>query len=40
MQDTGYLGLMHWEDPEGWYEDGGGWGFRMGNTYTPVADAC
>jgi len=39
MQDTGSLGLVHWDDPEGEY---GGWGggFRMGNTCTPVADAC
>ena len=19
MQDTGFLGLVHWDDPEGWY---------------------
>ena len=24
MQDTGYLGLVHWDDPEGWYREGGG----------------
>ena len=24
MQDTGCLGLVHWEDPEGWYREGGG----------------
>ena len=24
MHDTGYLGLVHWDDPEGWYEEGGG----------------
>ena len=24
MQDTGCLGLMHWDDPEGWYGEGGG----------------
>ena len=23
-QDTGCLGLVHWEDPEGWYGEGGG----------------
>ena len=40
MQDTGSLGLVHWDDPEGWYGEGGGRGFRMGNTCTPVADAC
>ena len=26
MQDTGCLGLVHWEDPEGWYGEGGGRG--------------
>ena len=26
MQDTGCLGLVHWEDPERWYEEGGGRG--------------
>ena len=40
MQDTGSLGLVHWDDPEGWYGEGGGRGFRMGNMYTPVADSC
>ena len=30
MQDTGSLGLVHWDDPEGWYGEGGGRGFRMG----------
>ena len=38
--DTGCLGLVHWDDPEGWYGEGGGEGFRMGNTCTPVADSC
>ena len=38
MQDTGCLGLVHWDDPEGWYGEGGGFG--MGNTCTPVADSC
>ena len=23
MQDTGCLGLVHWDDPEGWYGEGG-----------------
>ena len=23
MQDTGCLGLMHWDDPEGWDGEGG-----------------
>ena len=34
MQDTGCLGLMHWDDPEGWYwggrwEGGSGWGTHV-----------
>ena len=37
MHDTGCLGLVHWDDPEGWYGEGG-W-FRMGNTCIPVADS-
>ena len=24
MQDTGSLGLVHWDDPEAWYGEGGG----------------
>ena len=23
MQDTGSLGLVHWDEPEGWYGEGG-----------------
>ena len=23
MHDTGCLGLVHWDDPEGWYWEGG-----------------
>ena len=26
MQGTGYLGLVHWGDPEGWYGEVGGRG--------------
>ena len=37
MHDTGCLGLVHWDDPERWYGEGGG--FRMGNTCIPVADS-
>ena len=40
---TGRLGLVHWDDPEGWYGEEGegeGEGFRMGNMGTPVADSC
>ena len=24
MHDTACLGLVHWDDPEGWYREGGG----------------
>ena len=40
MHDTGCSGLVHWDDPEGWDGERGGRGFRMGDTYTPVADSC
>ena len=35
MHDTGCLGLVHWDDPEGWYEEGGGRGVQDGeHVYT------
>ena len=40
MQDTGCLRLVHWDDPERWYGEGSGRGFRIGNTCIPVADSC
>ena len=40
MQDTGCLGLVHRDDPEGRYGEGGGRGLRMGNTSTLVMDSC
>ena len=40
MHDTGCLGLVHWHDPEGGDGEGGGRGFRMGNTCTPMVDSC
>ena len=40
MQDTGSLGLVHWDDPEGCYGVGGGRGVQDGNTRTPMADSC
>ena len=24
MHNTGWLGLVHWDDPEGWYREAGG----------------
>ena len=40
MHDTGCLGLVHSDDPEGWYGEGGGEGFSMGTTCIPVEDSC
>ena len=28
MHDTGCLGLVDWDDPEGWYGEGGGKGVQ------------
>jgi len=39
MLDTGCLGLVHWDDPEGWDGREVGGGFRMGNTCTLMADS-
>ena len=36
MQDTGCLGLVYWDDPEGWYGKRGGRGVQDGeHMYTP-----
>ena len=33
--DTGCSGLVHWDDPEGWYGEGGGRGVQDGeHVYT------
>ena len=29
-QDTGSLGLVHWDNPEGWYGEGGARGVQDG----------
>ena len=35
MQDTGCLGLVQWDDPEGWYGEGGGrWAQDQEHVYT------
>ena len=35
MQDTGCLELVHWDDSEGWYGEGGGRGVQDGeHVYT------
>ena len=30
MKDTGCVGLVHWDDPEGWYWEGDGRGVQDG----------
>ena len=39
-QDTACLGLVHGDDPERCYGEGGEGGFMLGNAYTPVVDSC
>ena len=35
VHDTGCLGLVHWDDPEGWFREGGGSGVQDGeHVYT------
>ena len=38
MPDTASLGLVHRDDPERCYGEGGG--FMFGNACTPVVDSC
>ena len=33
------LGAGHWDDPEGWYGEGGGRRVQDGDTCIPVADS-
>ena len=40
MQNTGYLGLVHWDDPEGWYGEGGGWWVQDGEHVYTMVDSC
>ena len=40
MHDTMRLGLVHWDDPEGWDGKGGGREGQDGDTCTPKADSC
>ena len=39
MHDTGCLGLVHWDEPEGWNGEGVGRGVQMWNTCTTMADS-
>ena len=40
MHDTGCSGLVHWDDPEGWYREGDGRGVQDGEHVYTVADSC
>ena len=40
MHDAGYLGLVHWDDPEGWYREGGGRRVQDGDMCISVVDSC
>ena len=40
MQDTGSLGLVHWDDPEGWYEEGGGRRVQDGEHVYTCGGSC
>ena len=35
MHDTGCLGLVHWDDPEGWFREGGGRSIQDGEHVYP-----
>ena len=35
MHDTRCSGLVHWDDPEGWYGEGGGRGVQDGTRVLP-----
>ena len=37
--DTVRLGLVHWDDPEGWYGEGGGRRVQDGEQGIPVVDS-
>ena len=41
MSETGHLKPVHWDNPEGWDGEAGGWGvWDGGGTCTPMADSC
>ena len=37
---TGCSGLVHWDDHDGWDEEGGGSGVQDGDTCTPMVESC
>ena len=40
VHDIGCSGLVHWDDPEGWYGEGGRRRVQDRITCTSVADSC
>ena len=40
MHDIECVGLVHWDDTEGGYGEGGGRGVQDGDMCAPVADSC
>ena len=40
MQDTGFLGLVHWDDPEGWYGEGSGRRLQDGEDVYARGGSC
>ena len=40
MNDTGCLGLVHWDEPEGWYGEGGGRGVQDGEHVYICDNSC
>ena len=38
MQDTICSGLVHWDDPEGWYGEGGGRGVQDGEHVSTLGE--
>ena len=40
VHDTGCLGLVHWDNPEGWYGEGGGRGIQDGEHVYTCGGTC
>ena len=40
MHETGHSKPVYRDNPEGWDGEGGGRGFRIGDTCAPMADSC
>ena len=40
IQDTGFLGLVHWDDPERWYGEGGGRGVQSWELMYTCGGSC